>query len=66
MRACDKPATGFVEAGDGRRIYTCDEHAASAKAKLAGRLIHGDGRTRWIGHPPQAMASPTTVGKVRA
>ncbi|MCI4361039.1 MAG: hypothetical protein L3J91_04990, partial [Thermoplasmata archaeon] len=31
--SCDRRATGAVRAANGHRIYTCDEHLASAKAR---------------------------------
>lgn len=55
--ACDRPATEFIEDEGGRRRYTCAEHAASARAKLAGRFVHSDGRTKFIGRPPSGAPS---------
>ena len=37
--ACDRRATSMVRAHDGHRIYTCDEHLASAKARAGSGEI---------------------------
>lgn len=39
---CGKCASGYVETRTGHRIYTCEEHIASAKSRAeSGRYIHG-------------------------
>jgi hypothetical protein len=45
--ACDRAATTFVVGLDGHRIYSCDEHLGSAKAKAqSGAQERGSFRHR--------------------
>jgi hypothetical protein len=38
---CGKPAVGYVENRDGRRVYCCVEHVESARARAGGgRFVH--------------------------
>lgn len=38
---CGKPASYYVETRSGRRVYSCMEHLARAKANAeAGALVH--------------------------
>lgn len=50
---CGLPATAFVIEADGRLVYTCPEHVASAKARAhSGKIVTGGFRTPILGHPP--------------
>ncbi len=47
---CGKVADGFIEAGSGRRVYTCEEHLSNTRERAGGgRFIHGY-------HPEDALA----------
>jgi hypothetical protein len=37
--ACDRRATAFVLAESGHRVYSCDEHLASAKSRAGSGVL---------------------------